>query len=64
VYFLKVNYSRDSNFLYLVIFAIMILTMCCILQVPTGSHAHPANIGELFSEGSLNPYADDPYAFD
>ncbi|XP_010459976.1 PREDICTED: synaptonemal complex protein 1-like [Camelina sativa] len=23
-----------------------------------------ANIGDLFSEGSLNPYADDPYAFD
>jgi len=34
-----------------------------IRKVPTGSHAHPANIGELFSEGSLNPYADDPYAF-
>ncbi|KAG2322773.1 hypothetical protein Bca52824_015986 [Brassica carinata] len=29
--------------------------------------SHPprsANIGDLFSEGSLNPYADDPYAFD
>ncbi|CAN1345792.1 Synaptonemal complex protein ZEP1 [Linum perenne] len=25
---------------------------------------HPSNIGDLFSEGSLNPYADDPYAFD
>ncbi|PRQ21835.1 hypothetical protein RchiOBHm_Chr7g0243631 [Rosa chinensis] len=24
----------------------------------------PSNIGDLFSEGSLNPYADDPYAFD
>nr|GLL39610.1 synaptonemal complex protein 1-like isoform X1 [Ipomoea trifida] len=24
----------------------------------------PANIGDLFSEGSLNPYTDDPYAFD
>ncbi|KAJ4839896.1 Synaptonemal complex protein 1 [Turnera subulata] len=23
-----------------------------------------SNIGDLFSEGSLNPYADDPYAFD
>ncbi|GJN27430.1 hypothetical protein PR202_gb15454 [Eleusine coracana subsp. coracana] len=33
-------------------------------KVVAGSHAHPANIGELFSEGSLNPYADDPYAFD
>ncbi|XP_062186272.1 synaptonemal complex protein ZEP1-like [Phragmites australis] len=33
-------------------------------KVAAGSHAHPANIGELFSEGSLNPYADDPYAFD
>ncbi|CAN4092485.1 unnamed protein product [Withania somnifera] len=28
------------------------------------SHPKPANIGDLFSEGSLNPYADDPYAFD
>nr|QNU10190.1 ZYP1A [Arabidopsis halleri] len=27
-------------------------------------HARSANIGDLFSEGSLNPYADDPYAFD
>ncbi|XP_002513917.2 synaptonemal complex protein 2 isoform X1 [Ricinus communis] len=26
--------------------------------------SHPSNIGDLFSEGSLNPYADDPYAFD
>lgn len=29
-----------------------------------GAHPHPSNIGDLFSEGSLNPYADDPYAFD
>jgi hypothetical protein len=28
-----------------------------------GSHPHPSNMGDLFSEGSLNPYADDPYAF-
>jgi hypothetical protein len=35
-----------------------------ILQVVPGSRPHPANIGELFSEGSLNPYAEDPYAFD
>ncbi|KAL3514142.1 hypothetical protein ACH5RR_026859 [Cinchona calisaya] len=27
-------------------------------------HTNPSNIGDLFSEGSLNPYADDPYAFD
>lgn len=33
-------------------------------KVVAGSHPHPANIGELFSEGSLNPYAEDPYAFD
>nr|CAE04367.1 OSJNBa0027G07.1 [Oryza sativa Japonica Group] len=32
-------------------------------KVVAGSHPHPANIGELFSEGSLNPYAEDPYAF-
>ncbi|XVE55497.1 hypothetical protein DITRI_Ditri03aG0163300 [Diplodiscus trichospermus] len=29
-----------------------------------GSNPNPSNIGDLFSEGSLNPYADDPYAFD
>ncbi|KAI8550390.1 hypothetical protein RHMOL_Rhmol06G0102500 [Rhododendron molle] len=29
-----------------------------------GGNPHPSNIGDLFSEGSLNPYADDPYAFD
>ncbi|XP_059631354.1 synaptonemal complex protein 1-like [Cornus florida] len=29
-----------------------------------GNHPNPSNIGDLFSEGSLNPYADDPYAFD
>ncbi|XP_022773152.1 synaptonemal complex protein 1-like isoform X5 [Durio zibethinus] len=29
-----------------------------------GSHPNASNIGDLFSEGSLNPYADDPYAFD
>ncbi|CAA7013342.1 unnamed protein product [Microthlaspi erraticum] len=28
------------------------------------THPRSANIGDLFSEGSLNPYADDPYAFD
>lgn len=27
-------------------------------------HPRPTTIGDLFSEGSLNPYADDPYAFD
>lgn len=32
-------------------------------KVVAGSRPHPANIGELFSEGSLNPYAEDPYAF-
>ncbi|XWS25279.1 hypothetical protein CRYUN_Cryun27aG0055700 [Craigia yunnanensis] len=29
-----------------------------------GSHPNASNIGDLFSEGSLNPYADGPYAFD
>ncbi|MQL81909.1 hypothetical protein Taro_014370 [Colocasia esculenta] len=29
-----------------------------------GAHVRPSNVGDLFSEGSLNPYADDPYAFD
>ncbi|CAN8233973.1 unnamed protein product [Cochlearia groenlandica] len=37
-----------------------------IAKVATGISTQPpsANIGDLFSEGSLNPYADDPYAFD
>ncbi|XP_009614522.1 synaptonemal complex protein 1 [Nicotiana tabacum] len=34
-----------------------------IRSIKGGSHPKPANIGDLFSEGSLNPYADDPYAF-
>lgn len=29
-----------------------------------GSQPIAHNIGDLFTEGSLNPYADDPYAFD
>ncbi|KAL6515577.1 hypothetical protein OROHE_018611 [Orobanche hederae] len=32
--------------------------------VKSGVHPNPSNIGDLFTEGSLNPYADDPYAFD
>ncbi|KAK9270469.1 hypothetical protein L1049_026049 [Liquidambar formosana] len=32
--------------------------------VKGGGHQHPSNIGDLFTEGSLNPYTDDPYAFD
>ncbi|KAB1204072.1 Synaptonemal complex protein 1 [Morella rubra] len=32
--------------------------------VKGGGQPRPSNIGDLFSEGSLNPYADDPYAFD
>jgi hypothetical protein len=51
-------------FYILCIFATPAVMMCCIMQVPTGSRAHPANLGELFSEDSLNPDADDPYAFD
>ncbi|XP_072989861.1 synaptonemal complex protein ZEP1-like isoform X2 [Typha latifolia] len=35
-----------------------------VRKVLGGTHSHPANIGDLFSEGSLNPYNDDPYAFD
>ncbi|KAL4559017.1 hypothetical protein LXL04_031149 [Taraxacum kok-saghyz] len=35
-----------------------------IMKMKGGSQPNPANIGDLFSEGSLNPYADDPYAFD
>ncbi|VYS46878.1 unnamed protein product [Arabidopsis thaliana] len=33
-------------------------------ETAMADHPHSANIGDLFSEGSLNPYADDPYAFD
>ncbi|XP_073304796.1 synaptonemal complex protein 1-like [Primulina huaijiensis] len=29
-----------------------------------GGQQNPSKLGDLFSEGSLNPYADDPYAFD
>ncbi|XP_010269266.1 PREDICTED: synaptonemal complex protein 1-like [Nelumbo nucifera] len=29
-----------------------------------GPDSRPSAIGDLFTEGSLNPYADDPYAFD
>ncbi|XP_035837937.1 synaptonemal complex protein 2 isoform X1 [Helianthus annuus] len=36
-----------------------------IKRVKGGSQQnHHPNIGDLFTEGSLNPYADDPYAFD
>ncbi|KAJ0714297.1 hypothetical protein HanPI659440_Chr13g0487951 [Helianthus annuus] len=36
-----------------------------IKRVKAGSQQnHHPNIGDLFTEGSLNPYADDPYAFD
>ncbi|XP_010535536.1 PREDICTED: synaptonemal complex protein 1-like isoform X2 [Tarenaya hassleriana] len=36
-----------------------------IIKVTTTSGPpRSSNIGDLFSEGSLNPYADDPYAFD
>ncbi|KAK7385308.1 hypothetical protein VNO78_31024 [Psophocarpus tetragonolobus] len=35
-----------------------------VKNIKGGGHPHPSNIGDLFSEGSLNPYADDPYAFD
>ncbi|KHN21841.1 Synaptonemal complex protein 2 [Glycine soja] len=35
-----------------------------VKSIKGGGHPRPSNIGDLFSEGSLNPYADDPYAFD
>ncbi|KAI3685322.1 hypothetical protein L6452_34564 [Arctium lappa] len=35
-----------------------------ITRIKGGSQQNPPNIGDLFSEGSLNPYSDDPYAFD
>ncbi|XP_038897189.1 synaptonemal complex protein 1-like isoform X4 [Benincasa hispida] len=35
-----------------------------VKKIKGGGESRPSNIGDLFSEGSLNPYADDPYAFD
>nr|XP_043610816.1 synaptonemal complex protein 1-like isoform X2 [Erigeron canadensis] len=35
-----------------------------IARMKGGSQQNPHTIGDLFTEGSLNPYADDPYAFD
>ncbi|XP_071698726.1 synaptonemal complex protein 1-like [Rutidosis leptorrhynchoides] len=35
-----------------------------IARMKGGSQQNPPNIGDLFTEGSLNPYVDDPYAFD
>lgn len=35
-----------------------------VKRVKARGTPRPSNIGDLFSEGSLNPYADDPYAFD
>lgn len=35
-----------------------------VQKVTKGAHARPSAIGDLFTEGSLNPYTDDPYAFD
>ncbi|CAM8926338.1 unnamed protein product [Rhodiola kirilowii] len=34
-----------------------------IKVIKGGAQTQPSNIGDLFTEGSLNPYADDPYAF-
>ncbi|XP_058086234.1 synaptonemal complex protein ZEP1-like isoform X4 [Magnolia sinica] len=35
-----------------------------VQKVVKGARPCPTNIHELFTEGSLDPYADDPYAFD
>ncbi|KAI3687743.1 hypothetical protein L1987_81445 [Smallanthus sonchifolius] len=35
-----------------------------VKRMKGGSQQNHPNIGDLFTEGSLNPYADDPYAFD
>ncbi|KDP41376.1 hypothetical protein JCGZ_15783 [Jatropha curcas] len=35
-----------------------------VKEIKGAGRSNPSNIGDLFSEGSLNPYADDPYAFD
>ncbi|KAD1937337.1 hypothetical protein E3N88_42118 [Mikania micrantha] len=35
-----------------------------ITRIKGGSQQNHPNIGDLFTEGSLNPYVDDPYAFD
>ncbi|KAK4803365.1 hypothetical protein SAY86_001568 [Trapa natans] len=35
-----------------------------VIKSASRPRARASNIGDLFSEGSLNPYTDDPYAFD
>ncbi|XP_022975808.1 synaptonemal complex protein 1-like [Cucurbita maxima] len=35
-----------------------------VKTIKGGGESRPSKIGDLFMEGSLNPYADDPYAFD
>lgn len=52
--------------LYLLPFCLLefVLFVFIVQEIKGDRHLHPSNIGELFSEGSLNPYADDPYAFD
>lgn len=43
----------------------MSLTFSWVTQgAKEGARLPPPNLGDLFREGSLDPYADDPYAFD
>lgn len=58
VWLFKLSFSTDS----------LVLIFKCLKTFWTqglkgGDRSHPSTIGDLFMEGSLNPYADDPYAF-
>ncbi|PKA53217.1 Synaptonemal complex protein 2 [Apostasia shenzhenica] len=48
-----IHLSKDKTSLLFIFF----------MQLVGGTGPNPANIGDLFSEGCLNPYVDDPYAF-
>ncbi|KAG4911013.1 hypothetical protein JHK87_057129 [Glycine soja] len=49
---------------FVILYMIFLFCTSLMQSIKGGGHPHPSNIGDLFSEGSLNPYAEDPYAFD
>jgi len=64
-HFKNMLYCLNTVRLYVLQFCMFeVLTYQLLMQGVKGGHPRPSNIGDLFSEGSLNPYADDPYAFD
>lgn len=56
--------SFIACFLSLCPFSALRTPLLLLQGVKGGVHPNPSNIGELFREGSLNPYTEDPYAFD